>query len=62
MSEESGQTTFHGQFLVSMPDLKDGIFDSSLVLMCEHSETGAMGFIVNKPTEFLYKKSSNNLA
>ena len=35
-----------------MPDLKDGIFDSSLVLMCEHSETGAMGFIVNKPTEF----------
>ena len=52
MSEESGQTTFHGQFLVSMPDLKDGIFDSSLVLICEHGETGAMGFIVNKPTEF----------
>jgi len=52
MSDDSGQTQFNGQFLVSMPDLKDGIFDSSLVLMCEHGETGAMGFIVNKPTEF----------
>ncbi len=52
MSDDSGQTQFNGQFLVSMPDLKDGVFDSSLVLMCEHGETGAMGFIVNKPTEF----------
>ncbi|MEC8126591.1 MAG: YqgE/AlgH family protein [Pseudomonadota bacterium] len=52
MSDDSGQTHFDGQFLVSMPDLKDGVFDSSLVLMCEHGETGAMGFIVNKPTEF----------
>lgn len=52
MSDEPGKTLFNGQFLVSMPDLKDGVFDSSLVLMCEHGETGAMGFIVNKPTEF----------
>ena len=52
MSDDSGQTTLNGQFLVSMPDLKDGVFDSALVLMCEHGETGAMGFIVNKPTEF----------
>lgn len=52
MSDDSGQTTLNGQFLVSMPDLKDGIFDSALVLMCEHGESGAMGFIVNKPTEF----------
>lgn len=52
MSDEPEKTLFNGQFLVSMPDLKDGVFDSSLVLMCEHGETGAMGFIVNKPTEF----------
>ena len=52
MNDDSGQTKFNGQFLVSMPDLKDGVFDSSLVLMCEHGKTGAMGFIVNKPTEF----------
>ena len=52
MSDDSGQTTLNGQFLVSMPDLKDGVFDSELVLMYEHGESGAMGFIVNKPTEF----------
>jgi|TARA_B100001939_G_scaffold320781_1_gene309903 putative transcriptional regulator len=52
MSDDSSQTTLNGQFLVSMPDLKDGVFDSALVLMCEHGESGAMGFIVNKPTEF----------
>lgn len=44
--------TFHGQFLVSTPDLKDGIFESSLVLICEHNDTGAMGFMINKPTDF----------
>ena len=52
MSDDSSQTTLNGQFLVSMPDLKDGVFDSALVLICEHGESGAMGFIVNKPTEF----------
>ena len=56
MSADSEQTTFQGQFLVSMPDLRDGVFDSSLVLICEHGETGAMGFIVNKPTEFSVKE------
>jgi Putative transcriptional regulator len=35
-----------------MPDLQDGVFDSSVVLICEHGDTGAMGFIVNKATEF----------
>jgi len=52
MSDDSGQSQFNGQFLVSMPDLKGGVFESSLVLTCEHGDTGAMGFIVNKPTEF----------
>ena len=51
-NQDTQSSTLNGQFLVSMPDLKDGIFDSSLVLLCEHSDAGAMGFIVNKPTEF----------
>lgn len=50
--QQTQSNTLNGQFLVSMPDLKDGTFNSSVVLLCEHSETGAMGFIVNKPTEF----------
>mgnify|MGYP006306927003 FL=1 len=52
MTSDEQNTVFQGQFLVSMPDLQDGVFDSSVVLLCEHGETGAMGFIVNKATEF----------
>jgi putative transcriptional regulator len=52
MTSDEKNTAFQGQFLVSMPDLQDGVFDSSVVLLCEHGETGAMGFIVNKSTEF----------
>ena len=52
MSEEPASICFNGQFLISTPDLKDGVFDSSLVLICEHSKRGAMGFIVNKPSDF----------
>ncbi len=52
MTSDEQNTAFQGQFLVSMPDLQDGVFDSSVVLICEHGDTGAMGFIVNKATEF----------
>ena len=48
--QQTQSNTLNGQFLVSMPDLKDGTFNSSVVLLCEHSETGAMGFIVNLVT------------
>lgn len=38
-------------FLVAMPQLKDPHFEASLVYICEHSEEGAMGIVVNRPTE-----------
>lgn len=37
-------------FLVAMPQLKDPNFESSLVYLCEHSDEGAMGIVVNRPT------------
>lgn len=40
-----------GQFLVAMPGMADPRFNKALVYMCEHSSKGAMGIIVNKPTE-----------
>lgn len=34
------------------PSLKDGIFDRSVIHLAEHSaENGAVGYILNKPTE-----------
>ncbi|MEM6372100.1 MAG: YqgE/AlgH family protein [Pseudomonadota bacterium] len=38
-----------GSLLVAMPGMGDPRFDRSVVLICAHSDEGAMGLIVNKP-------------
>ena len=40
-----------GQILIAMPGMADPRFDRSVILICAHSEDGAMGLIVNKPLE-----------
>ena len=42
------QTDLTGQFLIAMPGMGDPRFAASLVVICSHSEEGAMGLIVNK--------------
>lgn len=37
------------QFLLSMPTLEDPNFQRTLTYVCEHSEHGAMGLVVNRP-------------
>ena len=39
------------QLLVAMPTLKDGYFDKSVVLLCDYDENGAMGFVINSPSQ-----------
>ena len=34
-----------------MPGLADETFSRSVVYMCEHSERGALGLVINKPSE-----------
>src|ERR687884_467171 len=36
-------------FLVSMPQMRDPNFSRSVVLLCQHSENGALGVIINRP-------------
>ena len=43
----------NGQVLIAMPGMQDPRFFRSLVHLCAHSEDGAMGLIVNKPSENL---------
>lgn len=40
-----------GSLLVAMPGLEDPRFARSVVAMCAHSQSGAMGLIINKPAE-----------
>jgi len=37
------------QFLLAMPALEDPNFQRTLTYICEHSEHGAMGLVVNRP-------------
>jgi putative transcriptional regulator len=41
--------TLTGRMLIAMPGMGDPRFEHALVLLCEHSDEGAMGLIVNKP-------------
>ena len=38
-------------FLIAMPSLEDPYFANSLVYICEHTENGALGIIVNRPID-----------
>ena len=44
---------YKGKLLISTPQLADGIFEKSIVLICEHDVNGSMGFILNKPIDNL---------
>ena len=39
------------QFLIAMPGMRDPRFAGSVIYLFEHTERGAMGLVVNKPTE-----------
>jgi putative transcriptional regulator len=45
--------SLRGQFLVAGPGLRDPNFFQAVVLMVEHSPEGAMGLVVNRPTDLL---------
>lgn len=42
-------------FLIAMPGMEDASFARSVVYLCEHSERGALGLIINKPTDIRLK-------
>jgi putative transcriptional regulator len=44
---------FTNYFLVAMPILTDAYFSRSVVYICEHTEKGAVGIIINQPLQSL---------
>jgi putative transcriptional regulator len=38
-------------FLIAMPSLADPNFSRTVTYLCEHSEEGALGIVINRPTD-----------
>jgi putative transcriptional regulator len=51
MSTDFAPINLTHHFLIAMPGLQDEGFAKSVVYLCEHSERGALGLIINKPSE-----------
>lgn len=43
--------TLRNQFLIAMPALEDGNFQRSVTYICEHTEDGAIGIVLNRPAD-----------
>ena len=51
MTADSASINLTHHFLVAMPSLEDEAFAKSVVYVCEHSERGALGLVINKPSD-----------
>ena len=51
MSADSASINLTHHFLIAMPGLEDEVFSRSVVYLCEHSERGALGLVINKPSD-----------
>lgn len=50
-SVPSVELNLTNHFLIAMPTMHDPLFGGSVIYLCEHNDRGAMGIIINKPTE-----------
>ncbi|MEN3793603.1 YqgE/AlgH family protein [Fulvimarina sp. MAC3] len=41
--------SLEGHFLIAMPGIEGEPFERTVIYICAHSSSGAMGFIINKP-------------
>ena len=65
ITETPAPMNLTGQFLIAMPTLHGDTFDRTVIYMCEHSASGALGLIVNrtadvKVSEILDKMAAEN--
>ena len=44
-------TNLTNHFLIAMPGLQDPNFEKSVTYICEHGDHGAMGIVINRPTD-----------
>ncbi|MFC3337726.1 YqgE/AlgH family protein [Paracandidimonas soli] len=49
--DATGRVDFSGQFLVAMPGVVSGSLANTVIYVCEHNENGALGLVINRPTD-----------
>lgn len=49
--QKQSQDNLVGQFLVATSQIQDDFFKRSVIYMCEHSQTSAMGILLNAPID-----------
>ena len=47
----SARIDLTNQFLIAMPGMADDNFVGAVVYLCEHTDQGALGLVINKPTD-----------
>jgi putative transcriptional regulator len=45
------QESLNNQLLIAMPGMPDPNFNSTVTLICEHNDEGALGIVINRPLE-----------
>jgi putative transcriptional regulator len=51
----SSSINLTNQFLIAMPGMADETFAGAVVYMCEHTDKGALGLVINKPIDIKLK-------
>jgi putative transcriptional regulator len=51
----SDRINLTNQFLIAMPGMVDDNFAGSVVYLCEHTDKGALGLVINKPIDIKLK-------
>ena len=44
-----------GHLLIAMPGMTDPFFSKSVTIICTHNQDGAMGVMINRPTDLSYE-------
>ena len=51
----AGSINLTNQFLIAMPGMADETFAGAVVYLCEHTDKGALGLVINKPIDIKLK-------
>ena len=51
MTQHNDAKHLANQFLIAMPGMVDETFAGTVVYLCDHTTNGAMGLVINRPTD-----------